>query len=488
VINDGQTEDMMAGGASRCHTLAVLGGRVLLFAWLIAWALGYSVLQTRLARGPIATIAFHVAYVMGVAAVLVIFWKANALLEVVIHSVRTAPAYLTVLLVNGLVCAFLVLNIFTQVGVIALILSASLGAMALALLARPRRRRLTDSILRSSPLSFLSVYFCLGAGEIVLRFNPMLVGGGGGGNPALRQLYAGLYPLNSHGLRGEEFETAPRPGTFRILATGDSFTFGQGVRFEETYPHLMENLLNQAGDSLKYEVINAGQQGWSTVDELRFLQEEGLDYDPSLIIVQFYLNDVAGHFEGRDEIANEMVKELIQRPLARSYVVFFLKYRFDQVLGRLAGSRGGAQSGDHIERLATVVAEEGLGWRQCTSALAEIGVLSRETGVPVTLVIFPMPGRRVDHSVTTITEAVTTQAHRAGLHVLDLSEAFASIPVRDQIVSEIDHHPGPAVHRVAAGRIVDFLRSTELLVPAPRVGSPSDLGRASSVEGSQLRY
>jgi hypothetical protein len=41
--------------------------------------------------------------------------------------------------------------------------------------------------------------------------------------------------INSHGLRDREFPLTKPTRTFRILALGDSFTYGYAIKLEETY-------------------------------------------------------------------------------------------------------------------------------------------------------------------------------------------------------------------------------------------------------------
>ncbi len=45
------------------------------------------------------------------------------------------------------------------------------------------------------------------------------------------------YVINSQGLREDHDIGPPAPGTLRILALGDSFTFGLGVNGEQTFAH-----------------------------------------------------------------------------------------------------------------------------------------------------------------------------------------------------------------------------------------------------------
>jgi len=92
--------------------------------------------------------------------------------------------------------------------------------------------------------------------------------------------------ISDFGVRG------PGPGprredTFRILALGDSQTFGFGVLDEETYSARLQEMLADQYPELDIEVVNAGVPGYGTVDEVIWLRERGREVDPDLIIAQF---------------------------------------------------------------------------------------------------------------------------------------------------------------------------------------------------------
>src|SRR5262249_20912445 len=70
--------------------------------------------------------------------------------------------------------------------------------------------------------------------------------------------------INSKGLRDNEYDYEPRPGVTRILALGDSVTFGWGVRLEHTYPKVLERLLNHGASQGSYEVLNGGVGNYTT--------------------------------------------------------------------------------------------------------------------------------------------------------------------------------------------------------------------------------
>lgn len=103
------------------------------------------------------------------------------------------------------------------------------------------------------------------------------------------------YPLtiNSQGLRGREYPYQKSKGTKRILVLGDSFAWGYGVADGAIFTDTLEDLLNESSSSIAYEVINTGVSGWGTDQELLFLQQEGFDYSPDVVVLAFFIvNDI----------------------------------------------------------------------------------------------------------------------------------------------------------------------------------------------------
>lgn len=89
------------------------------------------------------------------------------------------------------------------------------------------------------------------------------------------------YKINSKGLRDEE--TLIVKTKKRILALGDSFTFGEGVRYGKRYTEKIEELTGS-------EVINFGVPGYGVDASLARLESEGLAYEPDLVIL--FMNKV----------------------------------------------------------------------------------------------------------------------------------------------------------------------------------------------------
>ena len=93
---------------------------------------------------------------------------------------------------------------------------------------------------------------------------------------------------NSKGLRDNEYAYEKKAGIVRILLLGDSVVEGIQVAKEALIDTQLEVLLRADG---KYEVINAGTQGYGTDQSYLFLKEEGYKYSPDIIIYVAVNND-----------------------------------------------------------------------------------------------------------------------------------------------------------------------------------------------------
>lgn len=75
----------------------------------------------------------------------------------------------------------------------------------------------------------------------------------------------------------------------RVLAIGDSCTFGLGVDDDATWPVRLEGMLRDKG--IDAEVVNAGVPGYTAFQGLRFLESRGLALEPDVLVVTFGFND-----------------------------------------------------------------------------------------------------------------------------------------------------------------------------------------------------
>lgn len=158
--------------------------------------------------------------------------------------------------------------------------------------------------------------------------------------------------INSRGLRDREFALAKPDKTVRIGIFGDSFTFGQGVEVDQTYPKLLEELLliyrDHHGSDISIEVLNFGIGKTGTSHQLAWYQKEGQLYSLDIVVVGFlagndFGDNLAGVFRLRDG-------ELIHNPTAYSSI-----RRIQAIVYSIPGYRWLSEN-SHLVNLARRVA------------------------------------------------------------------------------------------------------------------------------------
>ncbi len=123
------------------------------------------------------------------------------------------------------------------------------------------------------------------------------------------------FDINEQGMRADrDYAYAKPAGTKRIVSLGDSFTIGYEVDFEECFSSVLERELRAAGHDV--QVLNAGVSGYSNAEEYLYLERELFKYDPDVVLVSFYANDLVDNV--RSGLFALQDGELVQ--LAERYV------------------------------------------------------------------------------------------------------------------------------------------------------------------------
>ena len=107
-----------------------------------------------------------------------------------------------------------------------------------------------------------------------------------------RKEFKQLVTYNSKGLHDYEYDYKKPNNIARILVFGDSFVEAVQVKKEENFCKLIEKKLNAGDLPENFEVLNMGVSSYSPILEYLYLKNEGLKYDPDMIVVLFFMNDV----------------------------------------------------------------------------------------------------------------------------------------------------------------------------------------------------
>jgi len=142
------------------------------------------------------------------------------------------------------------------------------------------------------------------------------------------------------GLRRVSRSAAAATRTTRILFSGDSVVFGEGVSDSETFDQLLEGRL--LGDGARLQVFNAGVPGYGLANEIEFLEDLGPTLTPSVNVLVLYLNDA---------IPSPSVK--IYSPpdvLRSSYLVAQVFIAASRIMGRISATDRFMPDSTSVER------------------------------------------------------------------------------------------------------------------------------------------
>ncbi len=92
--------------------------------------------------------------------------------------------------------------------------------------------------------------------------------------------------INSHGLRGKDFDDTKPKDIIRILCMGSYFTFGYMSGDRETYPFLLEKELQKIYKGKKIQVINAGIPGFSSTNNFFFFTNYLSKLKPDIVLYE----------------------------------------------------------------------------------------------------------------------------------------------------------------------------------------------------------
>ena len=110
-----------------------------------------------------------------------------------------------------------------------------------------------------------------------------------------------LSPDPHYGYVAADFEprlAPPKdPQSTRILILGDSFAMGDGAEtIEKRFADVaLAELRRQGG---RWDAVNAGVTGWGPSTERHFLEREGLDLKPDIVLTQVFLGNDASDETG----------------------------------------------------------------------------------------------------------------------------------------------------------------------------------------------
>jgi SGNH hydrolase-like domain, acetyltransferase AlgX len=304
--------------------------------------------------------------------------------------------------------------------------------------------------------------------------------------------------INSRGLRGPEVGEKTE-GVCRILAIGDSFTFGVGVEDDETFPVLLAQKLTGLG--VPAESLNGGIPGIGVPQEVRWLEYHGLEFEPDMVLLAVFtgndLLDATILKRGGVELVDGQVvlDEALWRPkhwlYNHSHLYVLIKRAVPSGLQKeIRGLLGMADPGslrrarESFEFYARRETETTvLGKRNTAIALDRLSELSREHGFGLAALVIPdlpqvdpelwaaavrqMDADASDYDPQKPTRIVLDLLAERGIPTLDLTRPFTEALARgERLYYPEDRHWTAAGHERASSLLAELMQARQIGCPA----------------------
>jgi GDSL-like Lipase/Acylhydrolase family len=253
--------------------------------------------------------------------------------------------------------------------------------------------------------------------------------------------------INNLGLRGPNVDVNAHR-RIRILALGDSYTFGVGVGDAETFCAVLERTLGPQ----RVEVINAGVPGYGIFQAERTLRRLATQLHPDVVLLTIPTGDVfrqpfATAEEERRYLETERTR-LRFRGVSKlaTWVyrkVYYLGMRFGWGV-KIVPNEARADGDASFERL----------WRSDQGRLIAMEDLSTGVGAKLVVMVWPQAGEGTRNDV--VTEGVRALAGDGVLALTRLETVLSRLPPEELVIPG-DGHPAAPAHRAAGEYLAEAL-------------------------------
>ena len=246
--------------------------------------------------------------------------------------------------------------------------------------------------------------------------------------------------INAAGFRGPEV-TPRRDGELRIALVGDSFTFGNGVAFEDTLGEALAAELARLGRDAR--VFNCGVPGYNAEHAAITARERALALDVDVLVYVFFANDLEPSPE-REEVPPDAVIDALYGFPLRSALGQWCAVHVKRWLPGLS------VSGEERKRAAWAELLQDGGPR-VVAAIQSMREAAQARSAAFAVAVYPFLAPPEANPFTQVDDFVIESCRALGVPSVALREA---LPEGDALYdlwsSTWDSHPDAEGHRRAA--------------------------------------
>jgi len=307
--------------------------------------------------------------------------------------------------------------------------------------------------------------------------------------------------VTAQGLRDDRVYGPKTDRELRILMLGDSFTMGVGVELSDTFVERLEEVLDRSIVDRDVEIVNAGVAGYSTRQELAFLEHYGKAFEPDAVLLGFFIgNDFtenAGkplHVRDGYLVDDKGHGGMLPYKLRRFVSLNSQLYHFVWPIQRRLRGYGAVEEQATAQDIAAIfTADDAVAapsFEPTREAIDALAAYCKRENLPLAVVLIPdhtqviagawdqLVGQTGNPASAYDPEAPNRRLRTAlaadGVPVLDLLPAFRAADDPERLYLPIDKHWTVAGHEIAVAAAAPFLEgmvdSTVLMARADAHG------------------
>ena len=316
---------------------------------------------------------------------------------------------------------------------------------------RPERGPLFKITVISLFLVIFSVVMvlCL-EGFLRIYYRNVLSTGDGTSYFSLKNLHLFKDEENGWRLRGKHFEQHA-DSRYRIVVSGDSFTWGQGVYpATERYTDRVDLMLNPEEGDGNSELINVGICGFNLPNHYKFLHFIDA-IEPDYVLYQWFTNDM----DLRPDFSQYKTKHLVTNRDIHTWL-----WKNSALYYLLQRTYGSMQRKDGEKKSYTEYLVDSMGDPESEKAKKAKDLLGRfidhhkKNGTEMGIVLFPsFYGPMDQYQLGFLHDQVLEVCEKKAIECLDLRKNYVNVPHKELWANTFDPHPSSLAHEIAAEAI-----------------------------------
>lgn len=274
------------------------------------------------------------------------------------------------------------------------------------------------------------------------------------------------FSVNSQGFRGKQEYHKDNPN--RIIALGDSFTFGYGENDDETYPYYLEQELKE--DFIDIEVVNMSCTAYGLDQEYLWFKRDGIKLNGKVLVlgildINFSRSTLSRWIQGenkpRFKITNRGLK-LTNVPVPEPCKVGSPRMARMDIFDTLFNWKGSyflSFVRDRLYRLNLLVTKEfpeySESFRLGKEILGELKLLCGENNIKLIIVLLPKSDWEQD--LQPIYYSIKNLDKELGIEIIDMVEVFNNHGSWRELYNRTGHF-SPAGNKLVAKTVYDHLK------------------------------